>query len=342
MTISNETKVGALSAVAIALLVIGFNFLKGKNIGGKSTHYFAVFKDIQGLTNSNPVVINGKQVGNINKTDGGIDMRRIVVDINMTEKVIIPSDAVAVINKSLLGNVQLDIRLGNSSSNLQNNDTIKTILSDNIIADAMKRLDPVFYQVTSAVKALDTLLGRVNLVFDPGSRNNIKGMLDNLNKTTASLAVSSASLQGLLNAQTGALAKTLDNVNSFTGALKNNNEKLNQTMTNVAATTEKFSRLDFEKTLNALNATVTDLKGAVGKLSSNDGSLGLLLNDTKLYNNLNATSNKINLLLDDVRVNPKRYVNISVFGKKDRSGPLLVPLPDTVNAPYIIKPATIK
>ena len=341
MTISNETKVGALSAVAIALLVIGFNFLKGKNIGRKSTHYFAVFKDIQGLTNSNPVVINGKQVGNINKTDGGVDMRRIVVDINMTENVIIPSDAVAVINKSLLGNVQLDIRLGNSSTTLKNLDTIKTILSDNLIADAMKRLDPVFFQVTSAVKSLDTLLGRVNIVFDPGSRNNIKGMLDNLNKTTASLAISSASLQGLLNAQTGTLAKTLDNVSSFTGALKNNNEKLSQTMTNVATTTEKFSRLDFEKTLNTLNATVTDLKAAVGKISSNDGSLGLLLNDTKLYNNLNATSNKINLLLDDVRVNPKRYVNISVFGKKDKGVPLMVPLPDTVNAPYLIKPKNL-
>ncbi len=338
MTISNETKVGALSAVAIALLVIGFNFLKGKNIGRKSTHYFAVFKDIQGLSNSNPVVINGKQVGNINNTDGGLDMRRIVVDINMTENVIIPTDAVAVINKSLLGNVQLDIRLGNSSTNLKNLDTIKTILSDNLIADAMKKLDPVFFQVTNAVKSLDTLLGRVNVVFDPGSRNNIKGMLENLNKTTANLAISSASLQGLLNAQSGALAKTLNNVSSFTGALKDNNEKLNQTMTNVASTTEKFSRLDFEKTLNTLNATVTDLKSAVGKISSKDGSLGLLLNDTKLYYNLNATSNKINLLLDDVRMNPKRYVNFSVFGKKDKNGPLLVPLPDTVNAPYLVKP----
>jgi phospholipid/cholesterol/gamma-HCH transport system substrate-binding protein len=337
MTISNETKVGALTAIAIVLLVIGFNFLKGKNIGGKNTHYFAVFKDIQGLANSNPVVINGKQVGNVNKTDGGKDMRRIVVDINMTEDVIIPDDAVAVINKSL-GSVQLDIRLGNSARSLKNNDTLKTIMSEDVIGDAMKKLDPVLNQVTNAVKSLDTLLGTVNNIFDPNAKNNIKGMLENLNKTTASLAVSSASLQRLLNAQTGALAKTLDNVSSFTGALKNNNEKLNQTMSNVATTTDKLSKLDFEKTLNTLNGTITDLKNAVGKISSNDGTLGLLLNDTKLYNNLNATSNKLNLLLDDVRIHPKRYVNISVFGRKDKNGPLLVPLPDTVNAPYLIKP----
>ncbi len=338
MTISNETKVGALTAIAIVLLILGFNFLKGKSISGKNTHYYAVFNDIQGLANSNAVVINGKQVGNINNTDGGRDMRRIVVDINMTDDVLVPADAIAVINKSLLGSVQLEIRLGNSTVALKNKDTLKTIMSGDLFGDAMKKLDPVLFQVTNAVKTLDTLLGTVNTVFDPNTKNNIKGMLQNLNTTTASLAVSSASLQGMLNAQTGALAKTMDNVSSFTGALRNNNDKLGQTMTNVVTATDKLSKLDFEKTLNSLNETVVSLKSAVGKISSNDGTLGLLLNDTKLYNNLNATSNKINLLLDDVRVHPKRYVNISVFGRKDKNGPLMVPLADTVNAPYIYKP----
>jgi phospholipid/cholesterol/gamma-HCH transport system substrate-binding protein len=338
MTISNETKVGALTSIAIVLLILGFNFLKGKKIGGKNTHYYAVFNDILGLATSNPVVINGKQVGNVDNTDGGKDMRRIVVAINMTEDVNIPVDAVAVINKSLLGNVQMDIRLGNSSASLKSNDTLKTIQTDNLIGDAMKKLDPVLYQVTNATKSLDTLLGNVNTIFDPHTKNNVRAMVENLNKTTASLAVSSAALQGMLNAQTGALAKTLDNVSSFTGALKDNNDKLSQTMSNVATATEKFSKLDFEKTLTTLNATVTDLKNAIGKMSSKEGTLGLLLTDTKLYNNLNATSNKINLLLDDVRVHPKRYINISVFGKKDKNSPLLVPLPDTVNAPYLTNP----
>ena len=162
-------------------------------------------------------------------------------------------------------------------------------------------------------------------------------MLDNLNKTTGSLAISSASLQSILNTQTGALAKTLDNVSSFTGALKNNNEKLTQTMSNVEAATNKFAKLDVEKTLTTLNGTINELKSTISKVNSDRGSLGLLMNDTKLYNNLNATSNKINLLLDDVRLHPKRYVNISVFGKKDKSEVLMVPLPDTVNAPYLIK-----
>jgi len=336
MTISNETKVGSLTAIAIALLILGFNFLKGKNIGGKTKHYFAIFKDIQGLNSSNAVVINGKQVGNVNNTDGGRYMRQIVVDINMTDDVIIPNDAVAVISKSLLGTVELEIRLGNSSVSLKNNDTLNTIIGGDLVGDAMKKLDPVLFQVTMAVQTLDTLLGTVNSVFDPNTKNNIKGMLANLNATTASLAASSASLQGLLNSQTGALAKTMDNLNTFTTALSKNTGNISNTFTNMATTSDKLSKLDFEKTLNTLNATVASFKSVIGKMNSSDGTLGLLLNDTKLYNNLNATSNKMNILLDDVRTHPKRYISFSVFGKKDKSEPLLVPLPDTVNAPYLV------
>lgn len=335
MTISNETKIGALTAVAITLLILGFNFLKGKSLTGKSTTYYAVFNDIQGLGNSNPVVINGKEVGTITSTNGGKDMRRIVVTLSMKEEVNIPNDAFAIISKSLLGSVQLDIKLGNSSTFLNDKDTIKTIMSADFLGDAMKKLDPVLYQVTKAVHSLDTLIGTVNGIFDPSSKNNIKGMLDNLNKTTASLAVSSASLQGLLNSQTGALAKTMDNVSSFTNNLKNNNDKLSATMDNVKTATGKFAQLDIATTLTTLNATITSLKASLEKVNNTNGSLGLLMNDTKLYNNLNATSNKLNLLLDDVRLHPKRYINVSVFGKKDKTTPLMVPLADTVNAPYI-------
>lgn len=335
MTISNETKIGSLTAIAITLLILGVNFLKGKSMSGDSTNYYAIFNDIQGLTSSNPVVINGKEVGTIAKTDGGKDMRQITVSIRMKEDVNIPSDAYAVITKSLLGNVQLEIKLGNSTAFKKDGDTIKTIMTGDFISDAVKKLDPVLYQVTQAVATLDTLLNTVNAVFDPHTKNNIKGMMENLNKTTASLAVSSASLQTMLNAQTGSVAKTLDNVNSITGNLANNNEKLNNTLSNFETLSGNLSKLELQKTLTTLNGTIGELQNTIGKVNGDKGTLGLMMNDTKLYNNLNATSNKLNLLLDDIRLHPKRYINVSVFGKKDKNQPLMIPLPDTVNAPYI-------
>ncbi len=334
MKISNETKVGALTAICITLLVLGFNFLKGKTITGKSNTLYAVFSDIQGLANSNPVTVNGKQVGTVSATKFSSDMNNIVVDIRMNGDYSIPRNSVAMISSSLLGTISVEIKLGNGAPYLKNGDTISTQVGAGILDDALKKLDPVLYEVKNAVKALDSVLTTVNSVIDPASRNNIRTTLENLNKMTANLTVSSASLQTLLNTQTGALAKTLDNVNAFTGNLVANNQKMNGILDNVERTTATFSKLDPEKTLNTLNSTIEELKSMLSRLNSNEGTLGLLMKDPRLYNNLTATANKVNLLLDDLRLHPKRYVNVSIFGKKDRTEPLMVPLPDSVNAPY--------
>ncbi len=325
MTISNETKVGSLTAIAIVLLILGFNFLKGKSLNGKNTHYYAVFHDIQGLANSNPVVINGKQVGTVAAADGGKDMRRIVVNISMKEDVNIPDDALAVITKSLLGSVQLEIKLGSSATYKKNGDTLKTAML----------LDPLMSNIGNAATSLDKLLGSANSVLDTNAKNNLRYILANLNKITSSLAVTSLSLQNLIHAQSGTISKTLENTQTFTSALNKNTEKLGEVVNNAAIATDKFAKLDVEKTLTELNNTINDLKTSIAKVNSDKGTLGLMLNDTRLYNNINATSNKLNLLLDDIRVHPKRYINISVFGKKDKTGPLMEPLPDTLNAPYL-------
>ena len=334
MTISNETKVGALTAIAIVLLILGFNFLKGKSINTINTYYNTRFQDIQGLTRGNPVVINGKEVGSVYDVEGGRDMRSIKVTVSMKDEVDIPDDSYALITKSLLGNVQLEIKLGDSRTFKKAGDSLRTIATSDLLGSAMKKLDPVLYEVNNAVKSLDTLIGTVNNVFDPNTKHNIRAIMENLNTTTASLAVSSAALQEMLTKQSGSIAQSMDNINAFTGTLSKNNEKLSNTMTNVEATTAKLAKLDVETTLSTLNNTLAEIKTTLQKANGSQGSLGLLLNDARLYNNLNATSNKLNLLLDDLRVNPKRYVNISVFGRKDKNGPLQVPLPDTLNAPY--------
>jgi phospholipid/cholesterol/gamma-HCH transport system substrate-binding protein len=335
MTISNETKVGALTAIAIVLLILGFNFLKGTPMFNTHDTYYAVFDDIQGLANSNPVVINGKQVGTVAKTDGGADMRRILVHLHMIEDVNIPTDATAVISKSLLGNVQVEIKLGQSKAYLKNKDTVKTIDSPDLFGDALKKIDPVLYTVTSAVRALDSLLKNVNTILDPATKEHVRVMMANLDKTTANLAISSAALQKMLEVNQGAINGTMKNVESITTNFKNNNEKINQSLAHVEKATGQLAQLNLASTMQELNATLANFKDLLGKASAKDGSLGLLMNDTRLYNNLNATTNKLNLLLDDFRLHPKRYVNVSVFGKKDKTKPLQTPLPDTVNAPYL-------
>ena len=334
MNISNETKVGSLTAISIVLLILGFNFLKGRNLTVKSMRFYAVFENIEGLTSSNAVVINGKQVGTVYSTDGGEDMRKITVALTINQLINIPDNSIAVITPSVLGVTSMEIRLGNSKVYKKEGDTLASIASKGMLADAFQKVDPVLLEVSNMIRSLDSVLVTVNSVFDTNTKNNIKSVMANLNNTTASLAISSASLQAILYTQSGALAKTLNNVSDITGTLKNSDKKIDQTLTNLETTTSKLSKLDLEKTLTTINATISDLKNTIEKVNSDKGSIGLLINDPKLYNNLSATSNKLNLLLDDVRVHPKRYINVSVFGKKEKNKPLTAPLPDTINAPY--------
>lgn len=337
MKISNETKIGSLTAVAIVLLVLGFNFLKGKTFFGKSHNLFAKYTNVQGLAPSNPVVINGLQVGTVYSITTDKNMKEILVNMNLTKDVNIPVNSIAIIKPSLLGTTSVEITLGNAATYIAMNDTIETKASSGVFTDVLSKVDPVLYQVTKAVTSIDSILMKVNSVLDPNAKNNIAGTLANLNQTTANMIGASASLQTLLNTQTGALAGTLNNLNSFTSNLDKNSGKINNVMSNLDKTATNLSNLDLQKTLNSLNSTIGDLKAAIGKFDKKDGTLGMLLNDTKLYENLRATANKLNLLIDDVKVNPKRYVNISVFGGKNKSPGLLMPLPDTVNAPYIKK-----
>ena len=334
MKINNETKIGILAVVGILALILGFNFLKGKSFFKKEKHIYAVFEDIQGLGNSNPVVVNGLQIGHIADLDGGKMLKRIVVTVELTKDILIPNNSLAVINPSLLGSVSLEIKLGNSNTYLKEGDTLLTTLSGGAFDEALKMINPVLYEVRNAVKSLDSVLHIITTVFDPEAKRNIKGVIENLNTVTASFTISAASLQTLLNPQTGALSRSLENVNGFTANLLSNNEKLNSIMTNAQAASTKFAAIDLQRTLNTLDSAALQLKAGISKINSNNGSLGLLLNDTKLYDNLSSTTNKINILLDDIRVHPKRYLTISVFGKSDKGNYITAPLiDDTLKLP---------
>ncbi len=334
MKINNETKIGILAIVGILALVLGFNYLKGKSFFKKEKYVYAVFEDIQGLGNSNPVVINGLQIGHVANLDGGKLIKRIIVTVELTKDVLIPNNSLAVINPSLLGGVSLEIKLGNSNKYLKTGDTLLTTLSGGAFDEALKMINPVLYEVRNAVKSLDSVLHIVTNVFDPSTKNNIKGVVENLNTVTASFTVSAVSLQRLLNPETGALAKSLGNVNAFTSNLAENNGKINSIMGNAVVASNKFAAIDLQRTLNTLDSAADQLKAGIAKINSKNGSLGLLINDTKLYDNLSSTGNKINILLDDIRVHPKRYLTISVFGKKDKGNYITAPLiDDTLKLP---------
>jgi phospholipid/cholesterol/gamma-HCH transport system substrate-binding protein len=330
MKISNETKVGALTAIAITLLILGFNFLKGRSLFKTGNFIYAAYTDTKGIMVSNGVFINGFQVGSVYDIENSDrNLSSIVVAIKLKDKYNIPTNSIATIKDNPLGNASIQIQLGDAKTYLSSGDTILTAANAGLLGDVMNKLGPIGDQVKLTVGTLDSVLRNINTIFDPATKNNLQSVIANINKTTASLVVSSASIQAMLNQQTGAIAGSMNNVNSFTKNLADNNEKITRMLGNVEKTTERLSNADIDGTVAQLKGAVETLNSLLVKASSTDGSLGKLLNDKTLYDNLSNTVRSANILLDDLRVHPKRYVNISVFGRKDKSGPLMAPLDST-------------
>ena len=325
MKVSNETKVGALTVIAVTLLVLGYNFLKGKSLLKKSNVIYARFTDVGALEISNMVKIKGFRIGNVYKIDNmDKDVSEVIVTINMTEDINIPKNSVAIINSSLTGSASISVLPGNATSFISFGDTLQSNSNPDILSKVMTSVDPVMANVKQAIDSLKLVLSNLNSVFDEHTKANLKAVIANLKTTSDDLTV-------MLNSKNGALAKTLNNVETFTTNLNGNNEKLNTTIENLKNTSQKLSEVEIKETVANLNNTITQLQGILQKANKGDGSLGLLINDPKLYNNLQNTSRSLNILVDDLKLHPKRYVSLSIFGKKDKTEPLKAPLADSIS-----------
>lgn len=325
MKISNETKVGVLTISALTILILGFNFLKGKNLFSKTRKIYAVFGDLGTLEKSNEVKINGLPIGTVyDKKEKDKNVSGIVVTISLSRDVNIPDNSVAYIGSSLVGASFIVIEKGNSTNYLKLGDTLQTRTEKGIMGEVQAQLNPTLAKVRDVLDSLKTTLSGVNGIFNNEAKANLGQTMANLNQATSSL-------NGLLNNQTGALAKTLNNTESITANLKNNSENINATISNAKNLTDKLAALELKPTIDSLNAMINQLKSSVAKISSSEGTIGALMNDKGLYNKLNDAILSAEILIDDLRAHPKRYVNLSIFGKKDKGGALTSPsIKDTV------------
>ncbi len=330
MKISNETKIGALTIVAVALLILGFNFLKGKSVFKNGNFLYARYADIKGLAVSNAVYINGFQIGSVSDVESGNKtVTDIIVTIKLKEAYDIPNNSVASINSNPLGSPSIEIDLGNSTKYYNIGDTLKTANNPGMLSQFTNKLAPVADQLTVTMRSLDSLLNNFNTILDPRTKGNLQSVIGNLSSASASLVTTAASIDRLLNSESGSLAATFGNLKSFTSNLADNNATLTNTLNHVDSLTSHLASIDVDSVMRQLKSAAAKLDSAMTAINSTNGSVGALLYDREIYNNLNKTVVSLHTLTDDLRVHPKRYVNISVFGKKDKGNYITKPLSET-------------
>lgn len=313
--VKNELKIGILVAAAIVLLVLGLNFLKGKNIFSSENEFYTYYDNVQGLQESAIVQINGLGIGKVSSIALQPD-KRIKVAFTVAKKLDVPVGSVAKLATSdiISGTKVISLQLTDSTRFLKDGDFIKSEGSQGLLDNLSETVSPLLGSVQNTVITLDTLLNSVNNIINGQTRKH-------LNRSFAALdtaLIQFAELSKVLNAQSQHLAGVIENVNSITSNLANNNEKINSTLSNLETFSTELTKGDIQQTLQDLQAASAQFKGLMTKINENDGTLGMLVNDKKLYENLTKTLSSLDLLLDDVKQHPAKYINVSVFGRKTK------------------------
>lgn len=299
MKLTKEIKIALVAIVGILIMYFGINFLKGMNLFSTNNAYYMTFDDIQGLGASTPIYADGYKVGIVDGLE--YDYKEngpIKVKVDIIKDLRIPQDSKAEIVKDLMGNLQVNLLLANNPRERVEPGGIIPGAVNGGMMDKAANLVPV---VEKMLPKLDSILTSVNaLLADPAlaaSLHNVETITSNLTVSTRELNTLMAGLNKQVPGMIGKANGVLDNTNRLTANL---------------------ASLDVQGTLNKVNQTLESAHQFTEKLNSNQGSLGLLMNDTKLYDNLTSTMSHADSLVIDLKAHPKRYVHFSVFGRKDK------------------------
>ena len=304
MKFTREVKTGIFAIISIALFIMVYNFLKGSNIFQSSRMFYVIYDNVEGLSKSAPVTINGLQVGKVQNI-GFVDTSgKLVVTFTVDNDFSFSKNSIVQIYSSgFIGGNNLAIIPQYDPNNVaKRGDTLKGEIARGILDQVTDKLGPLEVKIETTLSSLDTLLNGVNDVLDDKTRGELKLTITNLSATVGEFRGAARNINGLLS---------------------DNKEKFDRTLSNLDTTSENFARLsdslaqvevgqmvaDLESVLNRFNGIATSIE-------SGEGSVGKLLKDEELYDNLAGASKQLEELLQDMKLNPKRYVHFSLFGKR--------------------------
>ncbi len=312
--ISKEVKIGAVTLFSMIFFFFIFNYLKGKNLFSKNRRFYAIYNDVSGLAPSKGVFLNGFQVGRVDniffhpKNDG-----RLIVEISIDKEFELSNQTkIQIYEDGLIKGAAVKLILSENGSLAKSGDTLIGVASASMVDTILKEVAPLKNQVQKATKNLDETLIAVQKLMDEENTKNIKQILKNVNdmvltvKLTASSAIqTSDSVNELVAENSKKVSALLDNTNLLIGTTEKTMKTING----------KVENLNIEQTVTSLNGSLDQLHAILAKVNSNEGTMGRIINNPELYDNLTKTSLNLQELIGDLKANPSKYVQISVFGK---------------------------
>lgn len=310
--ISNEVKVGIIALVTIVVFIWLYNFLKGKNLLNKDATYYAVYDKVGGLGESSPIEVNGFRVGVVQSIKFLDPVSgRLLVEFSVDRDFKLPKNTVAeIVPVSVLGGMKVQFVYGEGPGFYEVMDTLPGRVAESLTDMLETELIPVKNKISHLVTEIDSVISSINEIMDDNFKKDLGNTMSNISTT-------SDNIDEILGSKKQELKTTLDNLTSFSNMLSQNTGKLNKTFGSLQNITDTLASADIYGAVNNLRSSLENTTKMLDNLNNGKGSAGQLLTNDSLYNNLNQSLQSLNLLLEDLKANPKRYVHFSVFGKKD-------------------------
>ncbi len=298
--LSKELKIGIVTISTLLIFIWLTNFLLSKDFFHPEKKCYAIYDDVDGLSPSDPVVMKGMKIGKVRKMFFTSPQNpKIVVTFYIDDKIEIPENSIATISGTILGSKSIIIVPGNAKSLIKSGDTLASCVEDGLTTTISKQLEPLKARTENMLNVIDTMLHNLNT-----SINYVENITYNVDN--------------LMTTEKNKIADIINNFEAISATLKANHNNITTIMSNFSAISDSIAKINISQTIASLNTALSKTNSALGKIEKGEGSLGLLINDDKLYKQLDSASNSLDKLLKDIQKNPKRYVSVSVFGKKDK------------------------
>ncbi|NNE55977.1 MAG: MCE family protein [Flavobacteriales bacterium] len=319
--VSREFKIGVIVLLSVALLFVGVNYLKGVNIFQDQRNYFAVYENIDGLGESNPVVLNGFKIGLISNVglhpngSGNLVVEFVINDPNLK----IPNDTRAkIFTSDLFGSKAVELEMGESMIYAERGDTLASNIEQDLAQAIQAELAPLKQKVDELTAGIETIVTNLQAVFSDEATQGLPQVFESLQRTMQNLEATSRSIDAAVTENRSKISATMSNVESITGNLRKNNESLTGAITNFEAISDSLSQVNLKQTILRADKAISDLAEITTKINNGEGSAAMLINSDSLHTALMSSNQELQTLLNDIYTNPWRYIHVSIFGKKDK------------------------